>query len=455
MQETKKSSVDLLNGNIFSALVAFSLPIMATSLLQTAYSLIDMVWIGRVGSDAVAAIGAASMFNWFANSIAMLARTGGQIKVAHSYGENDPDAVKEYGRGALQLAVILGLSFGTIVNLIPDLLIGFFNLDSAKVYSDAVVYLRIVCGLILGSFISMTLTGLFTASGDSRTPFFANSTGLIINMILDPVLIFGLGPVSALGVTGAAIATVTGQWVVCIMLIIRACRNPRICEQLKIWHRVPAERLTTIIRLGLPSALQNMLYSGISMVLTRFASAWGDSAIAIQRVGNQIETVSWMTAEGFGSAINSFIGQNFGAGYDERVRKGYNIACSIMVVWGFAVSVLFITLAEPLFSVFINEADIIPGGASYLRILGYGEIFECVEMMTSGALAGLGRTLEASVISISLTAVRIPLALALSGTALGLDGIWWAIALSSIMKGIVFFIAFKFMTRRTKAHEPG
>lgn len=129
----KKEShhIDLLNGHIFPSLTGLALPIMATSLVQTAYNLTDMAWIGRVGSHAVTAVGAAGMYTWFSSGIVMLAKMGGQVKVAHSLGKQQREEARAYGRGALQLTVLLALAFALIANLYADSLIGFFRLENA------------------------------------------------------------------------------------------------------------------------------------------------------------------------------------------------------------------------------------------------------------------------------------------------------------------------------------
>ena len=204
-----KKNIDLLNGNILTSLTELALPIMATSLVQTAYNLTDMAWIGMVGSDAVAAVGAAAMYTWLSSGVATLARMGGQVKSAHAYGEGNRREAVQYGKGALQLALVLAAVYGIITNLFAGPLIDFFHLNSNLVVENAIVYLRIACGLILFAFIGQTLTGLYTASGNSRTPFVANCIGMGANIVLDPLLIFGLGPIPGMGVAGAAIATVT------------------------------------------------------------------------------------------------------------------------------------------------------------------------------------------------------------------------------------------------------
>lgn len=436
--EEKKQHIDLLHGKILPSLTGLALPIMATSMVQTAYNLTDMAWIGRAGSGAVAAVGAAGMYTWLSNGIVTLARMGGQIKVAHSLGEGSREDAVEYGKGALQLTIFLAFSFALIVQLFAGKLIGFFGLSSLETVAAAEGYLRVAGGLILFAFLNQTMTGLFTATGDSRTPFFANCTGLAVNMLLDPLLIFGFGPFPELGAVGAAAATVTAQAIVTVVMGMRAIKEPVVLSKIHLFRKTSWSYIRVILGLGLPSALQNMLYSGISMVLTKMVASWGDAAVAVQRVGGQVECISWTTAEGLGAAMNAFTGQNFGARFYERVRKSYWTALGIVGAWGTMTSLILVFGAGSLFQLFIQEPEVLPLGVSYLVILGYGQMPMCVELMTVGALQGMGKTMSCSALTILFTAARIPLAVFLSSTALGLDGIWWALTLTSIAKGIVY-----------------
>lgn len=443
-----KKNIDLLHGPIFTSLTGLALPIMATSLVQMAYNLTDMAWVGRIGSQAVAAVGTAGMYTWLSQGVVMLAKMGGQIKVAQSLGENKPKEAAIYAQGSIQMGIVFALIYGFLAVIGAGPLIGFFGLSDAGTIADAENYLKITCGLILFPYLNSILTGIFTAQGDSKTPFKANVVGLIANMILDPLLIFGMGPFPYMGAAGAAIATVLAQIIVFLVFLAATRKDKSFFQDVHILTKTPKAYLNTMYRLGLPSALQNLLYAGISMVLTRFVAGWGDLAIAAQRVGSQIESISWMTAEGFGAAINSFVGQNYGGRQYGRVKKGYQISTGVMFVWGIFCSFLLIFMAEPIFRLFINEADIIPLGVDYLVILGISQMFMCIELTTVGALSGMGKTFLCSVISITLTSARIPLALILGGSFLGLNGIWWAFTLTTVVKGIVFFICFMNVSRK-------
>ena len=203
-----------------------------------------------------------------------------------------------------------------------------------------------------------------------------------------------------------------------------------------------------ILKIGLPVSIQSMFFSGLSMILARLVAGWGDAAIAAQKVGSQIESISYTTAEGFATAVNAFIAQNFGAGRMERIRKGYWTAIGMIVVWSGFTTLMLVVFPVPLFRIFIPDDHVLQTGVSYLRIMGYSQILMCLEITSSGAFQGLGRPMPPTLAGIIGNAARIPLAVFLSATVLGLDGVWWSISISSIAKGIVVFTWFVVILRR-------
>ena len=177
-----QKKIDLVNGPVLSSLTRLAVPIMATSLIQMAYNMTDMIWIGRIGSSAVASVGAAGMYMWLSNGLAALAKMGGQVNVGHALGASNSEEAAEYASNALQLTLILGIIYGLVCILGAKPLIHFFHLNQAQVIRDAIYYLEITCGLVLFSFLNQTYTGLFTAIGNSRPVFLATTTGLVVNI---------------------------------------------------------------------------------------------------------------------------------------------------------------------------------------------------------------------------------------------------------------------------------
>lgn len=439
---------DLLKGSILKALVSMALPIMATSLLQMAYNMTDMIWIGRVGSDSVAAVGAAGMFVNLSTGISAFLRVGGQVNVAHAYGAGKKELAANYSRTALQMGALISVIYGLIVCLLRGPFIAFFRFTKPNVIHDAEVYLLIMGIFIFFNIINPIFTAVITATGNSKTPFQISAMGLLINLILDPILIFGIGSMPGLGVFGAAAATVLAQMVVFVRYIFYMKKDEQVFSKMNFLHPMEKEHLASITRIGMPATIQSVMFNGISMVIGRIIAAWGETAIAVQKVGIQVESISYMSADGFSAATNSFIAQNYGAQQFERSKKGYTTALKVMGAWGILTTCVLVFLPSQIFRVFINEPDVIPLGVDYLRILGYSQFFMCMEILTSGAFSAYGKTLPPAVVSIIFTSMRIPMAMLLGKTALGLNGVWVSISLSSVFKGVVLVVLFAMFMRK-------
>lgn len=447
--EGKRMEGNLTKGPILKTLTKLAIPIMASSFLGTLYNITDMAWIGLLGSKAVAGVGVGGMFTWLSQGLAAMARMGGQVQVAQCIGRGERDRAHGFAQAAVQLATLMGMAYAVISLLFTRQMVAFFQLTDPEAQTAALSYTKIACGLIVFSFLTLTMTGLYTAQGDSKTPFLANLIGLVTNMILDPVLILGPGPFPKLGVVGAAIATVTAQAIVMTIMILGVIiqKKENVLKGIRLTAKIPKEYLGGLCRIGIPTAIQGMAYCAISMVLTRMVSAYGAEAVATQRVGGQIESISWNTADGFAAALNAFIAQNYGAGKMERVRKGYRASLWTVGIWGLLISFVFICFPQAIADIFFHEPKAVATAVGYLVIIGFSEAFMCVELTTVGALSGLGRTRLCSIISIAFTSARIPLAIILGGL-IGLSGIWWALSITSIIKGIIFTCTFLWITRK-------
>lgn len=444
-------TTDLTQGPIVSTLVRLALPIMLSSFMSAVYNIMDMAWVGTLGARAVAGVGVAGMYMWFSGGVSALPRMGGQVNTAQAIGRKDIEEARDYAKAAIQLSLILGFTFAFLALTFTGEMVGFFHLNDDVSNACAMSYIRITCGLIMFSFLNLTLTGLYTAQGDSRTPLRANFCGVAINMILDPMLIMGIGFFPKLGSDGAAIATVIAQIIVTIVLIARMpALGGQIFTNQNYAKLAPLQFFQHIVRIGFPASLQSTAYCFISMILSRFVAAFGPEAMAVMRVGNQIEAVTWNTADGFGAALNSFCGQNYGAGKYDRIRRGFTFSIITNFLWGTVVMLIFVFAPEMISGIFFHEPSAIAISISYCTIIGLTEPFMAIEIISSGALSGVGLTKQCSIITIILTAIRIPIAFYLKGTALGVAGIWCALSGTSFIKGIVLTIAFHLWITRTR-----
>lgn len=443
--------IDLVEGEIVPSLIKLALPIMGTSFLQMAYNMTDMFWLGRVGSDAVAAVGTAGFFMMLSNSLVMICKSGAEIKVAQSIGKGNERDTKSYIVNSIQVNMILAFIYGAIIILFNKPLIGFFKLGQENVVYMAETYLVIIALGMIVAFINPVFTAIFNGAGNSKTPFMINTLGLIANIVLDPLFIFGLGPIPSMGVAGAAIATVLAQGIVTLAFIISIKRSHESFFKFKLLSKMQWSYIKRLSKVGMPVALQNGLFTVFAMFIGRIIASWGPVPIAVQKVGSQIEAISWMTAGGFSTALGTFVGQNYGAKKYDRIFQGYKTTMKMALVVGVLASALLIFQGEAIFSLFIPEAEAIACGKNYLKILGYSQLFMCIEITTAGAFNGLGKTLIPSLISIIFTGLRVPAAYLLSPeSVMGLDGIWWSISMSSVFKGVILTGTFLYLMKNKK-----
>ena len=445
----KKIKPNLTEGSIFLSLLKLALPIMGTSFIQMAYSMTDMIWIGRVGSSAVASVGTAGFLVWFGFAFIMMVKVGAEVGVSQSIGRDDRKAARNFARNSLQLITGLAVMYGLLLLGFRDDLIAFFKLGDQQVVSDAISYLSIVAVGMVFMFINPVFSGIYNGSGDSMTPFWINSIGLVINIIFDPILIFGYFGMPKLGVEGAAFATVFSQLIVTLIFLVFMKNRFSPFKKFIYFMKPDFSCMKQILKFGYPVGLQSSLFTIFSILIARIIAQWGPLPIAVQKVGSQIEALSWMTASGFSSALSAFTGQNFGAQKWDRIYKGYFITLGTASVVGVLATYLLYFHADIIFGAFIPETEAIAYGVVYLKILALSQLFMCIEIVTAGAFNGLGKTLQPAVVSIVFTGMRVPVAIVLSSaTLLGLNGVWWSISMSSVVKGVLLVVMFLFMLYR-------
>lgn len=428
---------DLTQGSIFKGLWGLAVPLISASFVQMAYSMTDMLWLGHLGSNHVAAVGAAGFFTWLCNALSFITKVGAEISVSQSIGAGMRKRAGIYANHAVVLSALIGLTYACFIFLSASKLIDLFHFNE-DVASKAVLYLQIVAPGIFFTFNNNTFSGLYNGQGNSSTPFKIMSVGLVVNIIMDPLLIYGYGPFPSLGTAGAAIATTLSQLVVYVLFARRVFSRNFLLGKMHLFFPLRRYAVRRVVSLGFPVSMQSALFSMFSLTLATVAARWGHIGVAVQSVGAQIEAISWMTATGFSTALASFVGQNYGAGNYDRIRKGYRITMMFAGSIGLFAGILFFIFNKPIFSLFVNDPVAISAGSEYLKILALSQLFMVMETVTTGAFNGCGRTTPPAVVGIVLTGARIPLAIWLCHIpALGLNGIWWAITLSSVLKGIV------------------
>lgn len=440
-----KGIKNLTEGSILRQLFALAMPIMATSFIQMAYSLTDMAWVGRLGSEAIAAVGSVGLLTWMTTSLSLLNKVGAEVSVGQSIGMRDEAAARNFATHNLTLSLIISLVWASILFLFSIPIVDFYELKS-HIAHNAVNYLRIVSTAFPFVFMSAAATGIFNASGRSKIPFTINGIGLLTNMVLDPLFIF----VFDWKTDGAAWATWIAQGFVFILFVYHLKFKQTLWDNFRFFGKLKSVYTTRIIKIGLPVATLNTLFAFVNMFLGRTASTVGGHlGLMAMTTSGQIEAITWNTSQGFSTALSAFVAQNYAARKRERVLKALKTTLFMTFVFGIVCSCLFIFYGNNIFAIFVPEKEAYEAGGLALRIDGYSQLFMMLEITLQGVFYGMGRTVPPAIISVSCNYLRIPMALWFVSLGWGLPGIWWTISLTSILKGIVILIWFLVIKKKT------
>ncbi|WP_461205268.1 MATE family efflux transporter [Clostridium sp. DL1XJH146] len=434
--------IDLTEGKVIKVLTTLSIPIMGSSLLQFTYNLVDIIWVGGLGTNAVASVGSSSLFMGLGNSLISMVVIGTGIKVAHAIGKKEDTQVKEYINAGILLNTIIGVIFMFILIFAGQNLIGFLNINNVSVEKDASLYLALSGPTMFFVFYNTLNTKILGSFGNNKLAFKINAIGMITNIILDPLLIYSL----KFGVRGAAIATMIANILMFSLYIINSSGMLKFNFKIGIHY----EKVKEIMLLGFPMAIQRLLFTVINIFLAKIIAIFGSEAIAAQKIGLQIESIIFMIIGGLHGAIAAFTGQNYGAGRYDRIKEGYNSALKIGIVYSLLMGIMFMFFSTPFIKLFVRDAETILITKSYLQAVAFSQIFSATEIISNGFFTGIGKPKISSTISVIFTSLRIPLALILI-EPFGVMGIWMSISISSVLKGIVAYTMYLIEVKKYKS----
>jgi putative MATE family efflux protein len=285
-------------------------------------------------------------------------------------------------------------------------------------------------------FLFVWLSAAFRAVGDAKTPLRLLAVAAAVNLVVDPLLIFGPGPLPALGVTGAALATVASWLVASVqgwILIGRLGIRPRVFAFL----RPPFGETWQALKVGLPLGLEGALFSLIYILLTRVITDFGTPSVAALGVGHKLEVLNYFVCAGMGAAATTLVGQNLGAGESRRaVRSAWRALFLTCLPVG-AITVLLVAFPEVAIGVFSSDTEVVAAGVTYVLLVGMTQLFMAAEVVMLGAFAGVQWTVWPAMIVIGFTAIRVPLSMWLVSHGWGVEAVWLAIASTTVIKGLL------------------
>lgn len=435
---------DWTRGNIFRNLLSLSWPMIVNEFLWSVGSVIDMIWVGKLGSDSIAGVGVAGIVVMLMLSSLFGLTTGTAALVARAVGAGD---IQSANHAAQQSYVIGGvysivLTFAGIILAEPLMIM--FGLEPGVVREGA-AYLRLqLAGSLVMTF---WVIGEFImyAAGDGKTPMKISFAARCFHMVFAPLLVLGWGIFPRLGVSGAALANVVANLAGMILAFwVLFSGKTRIRLTMKNF-RVDFNLIWRMVKIGIPSSVSNIQRSLSNLVLVWLITPFGTMAVAGHTLCQRIEGILFMPGMGLGAASGTLVGQNLGAGRPDRAEKsgwqGAGVVTGIMVLG----SVALLLWTEEIIGVFTSEPDLVEVASIFLRIAAAGYLVMGFSAVLMQSISNAGDTLPPMIINIiMLWVVQIPLAWALPKyTGLGVLGVRWAIVIGRYVAGIAYIAYFK------------
>ena len=366
-------------------------------------------------------------------SISLLNKVGSEVSVGQSIGAQSQEDARSFASHNITIALIISICWGGLLFIFAEPIIRIYELEE-HITANAIQYLRIVSTGLPFVFLSAAFTGIYNAAGRSKVPFFISGTGLILNIVLDPLFIFGFG----LGTNGAAYATWIAEASVFLIFVYQLRCRDALLGGFPFFTRLKKKYTRRILKLGLPVATLNTLFAFVNMFLCRTASEQGGHiGLMTFTTGGQIEAITWNTSQGFSTALSAFIAQNYAAGRIERVLKSWYTTLWMTGIFGTLCTLLFVFFGNEVFAIFVPEQAAYEAGGVFLRIDGYSQLFMMLEITMQGVFYGIGRTIPPAITSISCNYMRIPLAILFVRMGMGVEGIWWAVCVTTVDKGLI------------------
>lgn len=434
MRSSGRPSDDILRGPIAGALLRLAGPVVLANVLQTVYQLTDTFWVGRIGATAVAAVSFSFPVLFLFIAVGGGLTIAGTILVAQAEGRGNGRQVDYVAGQTYALVTLLSIALAAAGAVLAEPLLRGMG-AAPDVLPQATDYLRLsYIGLpfVFGYFV---FQALLRGVGDVKTPLYIVGATVLLNFVLDPLFILGWGPVPAMGVSGAAAATIGTQGLAALAgaWLLFSGRRPIHVRWADLRPDLGLAR--RIARLGFPASVdQGMRALGLTVLVTLVAG-FGSDAVAVYGVGTRIFSFVLIPALGLGIATSTVVGQNVGANQRLRARRATAIGTWIAVGTMTAAGALAFVFARPLVAAFVpGEPAVIEEGARFLRIMAPGWGLIGAQVVIGGGFSGAGRTYVSMLFSIlSLWVLRFPLAWFLSTrTDLGMEGIWWAFPVSYV-----------------------
>jgi putative MATE family efflux protein len=444
VEAVRGSHQDYTAGSLNRAILLLAVPMVLEMVLESLFAVVDVFWVGRLGANAVATVGLTESMLSLVFSVGMGLSLSTTAMVARRIGEKDHEGAADAAVQAIILGLIVSVAVGLPCLLFAPRLLQWMG-ASPEIVSVGSGYARICLGGSCAVLLLFLNNAIFRGAGDAAIAMRLLWVSNIINLILDPCLIFGWGPFPRLGVTGAALATFIGRSIGVIYQFYRLLKGTERIHILRRQIRLHFGVLLRLVRVSLTGILQFAIAHTSWIGLVRIVSVFGAAALAGYTIAIRIVIFVILPSWGLSNAAATLVGQNLGAGKPERAETAvWRTGFYNMIFLG-SVGVLFILFAEPVVRLFTHDPAVVPLGAACLRIVSYGNLGYAYFMVMMQAFNGAGDTVTPTIVNFfGFWLFEIPLAYALAlPLRLHSNGVFFSIAIAESSMAVASAVLFK------------
>jgi len=436
-----KNQEQILRGSLWKAVLALAVPVIINSFLQTMYNLTDTYWLGKLGTEQLAAINLVSPVQNIIVNFGSGITVAGSVLIAQYIGAGE----KENGRGMANQIFVCAMGFAVVCAavcfLLTPAIVRWLGADG-DTYSHAVTYLRIVIWDMPFLYMVNIFSAVHQSQGDTVTPMFLNLGGILLNMVLDPTLIVAFG----MGVAGAALATLLAKLVPAFAAFFLLSRRDNSIGLDKKYMRPEKEKLKLILKIGLPTAIGGSTMQLGFLLMSRNVFVYGSQAMAAYGIGNKVNSLITLPTNGIGSAVATIVGQNIGAKQQDRAEKSYRISMGISVVFLFAGGMILSRsiISTAIVSIFSEDESVIAMAADFLSIMAFWCFTNGVYNSTVGLFNGTGHT----EVTMAVDAARLwvfrflTLWFCESILHMGVRSVWYSVVVSNGISAVILFVLY-------------
>ncbi len=435
---------DYTDGPVGRAVLLLAIPMVLEMALESVVAVVNVFWVGRLGATAIATVGLTESLLAVVYALAIGISIAATATVARRIGEKDPDSAARAAVQVIALGIAVAIPVSVLGGVFARDILGLLGAEPAVIEQGG-TYTTLMLAGSPAIFLLFLINAVFRAAGNAQIAMRVLWTGNVVNLVLDPLLIFGIGPFPELGVTGAAVATVTARSLaVLLQFYVLAAGVGRVAVARR--HlRLEPDRMLAILRLSGSAVVQNLIGMASWLGLMRILAAFGDAALAGYTICIRVVIFALLPSWGMSNAAATLVGQNLGAGQPDRAQQSVMIAGFYNMMFLGCVGVVFLAAAGPIATLFTADAAVLPIAAQALRIISLGFVMYAWGMVLAQSFNGAGDTWTPTWLNlVCFWLLELPLAWLLARPlGLGPAGVFWSVAIAFSVYAVVGFAVFR------------